>query len=157
MHLTFSRVIIALTVGVTLSATTARAQDAVAPPAAPAPAMVEITSVEALFEEVREDLRVAAEAGDSAASLAMARSLFSDPDPAKQAEGVDYLVRAAEAGARDAIEQLGELYANGGYGLAPDPAKARETYERAVKAGSLEALASLGQLLLNTDFSPEGQ
>ena len=114
--------------------------------------MVEITSVEALFEEVREDLRVAAEA-NSAASLAMARSLFSDPDPAKQAEGVDYLVRAAEAGARDAIEQLGELYANGGYRFAPDPAKARETYERAVKAGSLVALASLGQLLLNTDFS----
>ena len=157
MHFTFSRVIVALAVGVTLSGAGAQAQDAVAPAAAPVPAMVEITSVDALFDEVREDLRAAAEAGDSAAALALARSLFNDPDPEKQAEGVGYLERAAEAGAREAIEQLGELYADGGYGVVPDPAKARETYERAVKAGSLEALASLGQLLLNTDFSAEGQ
>jgi TPR repeat protein len=157
MHFTFSRAIAALVVGVALTAVGARAQEPAATPALPTLAVVEIPSIEALFEDVRESLRVAAEAGDSAASLAMARSLFGDPDPEKQAQGIGYLEGAAEAGARDAIEQLGDLYANGGYGLAPDPAKARETYERAVKAGSLQALASLGQLLLNTDFSADGQ
>jgi TPR repeat protein len=134
------------------------AQEVATPEEAPrVPAVVEVPSADALFEGAREDLRAAGEAGDSAALLALSRSLLDDVDPERQAEGVAYLERAAEAGARDAIEQLGELYASGGFGLAPDPVKARETYEKAVKAGSLPALASLGQLLLNTDFSPEGQ
>jgi TPR repeat protein len=120
-------------------------------------AMVEVISVDALFDSSRERLRNAAEAGDGAASLAMARSLFSDPDPQRQTEGVPYLESAAEAGIREAIEQLGDIYAGGGYGVVPDPTRARDAYERAVKAGSLDALVSLGQLLLNTEFTPEGQ
>lgn len=142
------------TILVPLSALT---QEPVAAKATPEPVMVEISSVDALFGDARENLRVAAEAGDAAAALALARSYFADPDPRLQAEGVAYLQRAADVGARGAIEQLGELYANGGYGLAPDPAKARDAYERAVEAGSIDALASLGRLLLNTDFSAEAQ
>lgn len=157
MHFTLSRMALAMAVGFALTAVDAGAQETATPAELTVPDMVEISSVEALFEEVREDLRLAAEAGDPGASLAMARSLFSDPDPERQTQGIGYLERAAEAGARDAIEQLGDLYASGGYGIAPDPGKARETYEQAVKAGSLQALASLGQLLLNTDFTAEGQ
>lgn len=156
MHFSFSGTLAAMVVA-TLTCAPALSQESAALADPPVVVLLEVQSAEALFESAREDLQAAAEAGDAAASLALARSLFSELDPERQAQGIGYLERAAQAGARDAIEQLGELYASGGYGLAPDPAKARTTYELAVEAGSLQALASLGQLLLNTDFTAEGQ
>ncbi|MEO8683835.1 MAG: SEL1-like repeat protein [Devosia sp.] len=118
---------------------------------------IEVTSLDNLLASSLKRLTDAADAGDAAAELAVARAKFADPDPKRQREGVPYLESAASAGVIDAVVQLGGLYASGGYGVAPDPSKAKSNYETAASAGSIEAVAALGRLLLNSDFTPEGR
>ena len=117
----------------------------------------EVSSFDSLQASALEHLITAADAGDAAASLAVARAMFSHPDPTRQGEGVPYLERAADAGVIDALVQLGGLYASGGYGVGPDLAMAKAQYEMAAGTGSIEAIAVLGRLLINSDFTPEGR
>lgn len=150
-----SSVLVALAVAGGVGLQPSRGQEAAGLPVAP-PAVV-VSSLDSMLATSLDDLKSAADKGDAAAALAVARAYFANSDPDQQTEGVAYLELAANGGARGAIEQLGDLYSTGGYGIAPDPIKARAAYEKAVEAGSVDALAALGRLLLNSDFSPAGQ
>ena len=134
----------------------ATAQDAVPAPVPAAPGMT-ITSLPSLITSSLAALREKAEQDDAAANLALARALFADLDPAKQAEGLPYAERASELGAVQAQLLVGNIYRQGSYGIVPDIEKAKAAYQQAIDSGSTEALAAMGTLVVDTNFTTAGR
>jgi localization factor PodJL len=89
-------------------------------------------------------------AAPTPADLARGEALYQQAATlleADDAAGVETLRRAAETGYAPAQLQLGGLYQDGGYGLAPDLAQAREWTRRAAAGGDPRGMYNYGMYL----------
>jgi TPR repeat protein len=114
-------------------------------------------SYEAVQSTVIDRFQELIEAEDAMAILAMARKYIASTSTEEQRQGIELAERAAQLGALEANLLLGDVYRRGGFGIAPDLAKAKTFLEAALEEGATSAAVSLGQLYLATDFSAEGQ
>ena len=64
---------------------------------------------------------------------------------------LDYLNSGVEAGATYGLTLMGNIYQEGGFGIAPDIAKAAQLYKRGADEGFPDAQWLLGELYLNSD------
>ena len=102
-----------------------------------------------LSESARHALIDAAEAGDGASALILARTLMAPESSAEDRRaGVDLLEKAAAAGILEAQVRLAGVYADGLDGIAADPVRAAELYRLAVEKGDNNARRRLAALLL---------
>ena len=89
-------------------------------------------------------MRAMADAGDSRAMLGLAYiRLNPDQGSYNPEEAVQYLTRAAEAGAADAQYELAKLYEKG-LGVGADPAKALELYQKSADQDFPDAVNDMG-------------
>lgn len=93
-----------------------------------------------------QQMRAMADAGDNRAMLGLAYiRLNPEQESYNPEEAVVYLTRAAEAGAADAQYELAKLYERG-LGVAADPAKALELYQKAAAQDFPDAVNDMGFL-----------
>ena len=91
-----------------------------------------------------QQMRAMADAGDNRAMLGLAYiRLNPDQDSYNPEEAVQYLTRAAEAGAADAQYELAKLYEKG-LGVAADPARALEFYQKSAGQNFPDAVNDMG-------------
>ncbi len=103
-----------------------------------------------------QQMRAMADAGDNRFMLALAYiRLNPDQDSYNPQEAVQYLTRAAEAGAADAQYELAKLYEKG-LGLAADPARALDYFARAADLRQPEAMFNYASLIEEGQVAGKG-
>ncbi len=100
------------------------------------------TPLQLSTDEITNDLKARAAAGDAQAQFELALLLASEFDDHR--EYADLLMKSAEAGNAAAATEVGTAYFNGDWGLPRDVAAAADWYGRAAAAGDEVALWALG-------------
>ncbi|MBX3456819.1 MAG: sel1 repeat family protein [Candidatus Paracaedibacteraceae bacterium] len=107
-----------------------------------------------IFNEIKEK----ADGGDIGSCLSYGSYLVgfvANPTEGREkyAEGVAYLIKAADAGQGDACLMVGIVYAEGHYGVQVDKEKAKKYFQRAVDKKVANAYARLAQQLVSDDLT----
>lgn len=110
-----------------------------------------ISSYETAIEQIISTLNDAADNGDGAAALALARFHLASDSIDVQQEGVAYAERAADLGAADAYQLVAAIFTEGRHGLIPNVVKATSALEKAATASRSEELYALGSRLVNNN------
>jgi TPR repeat protein len=84
-------------------------------------------------EQAIANYRKGAKLGDAVAQFLLGTRLLESGATATEAEGLDWVVRAAEQDHASAHSVLASLYMGGRHGLDKDPARAKFHYERAAE------------------------
>ncbi len=91
-----------------------------------------------------QQMRAMADSGDNRAMLGLAYIRLNPDQPSyNPEEAVQFLTRAADAGAADAQYELAKLYEKG-LGVAADPAKALDLYEKSAAQDFPDAVNDMG-------------
>lgn len=142
-----------LLLSVLICIASARAQETSPFPPSSSWGFERVTTYPSALAQVVLVMEQAADSGDGAAALALARHFLQHDDIHVQQRGVGYAERAAELGASDAHQMVASIYAEGRHGLVPNVVLATTALERSASATRSDELYALGSRLINNNTS----